>query len=82
MTAAVVGVIANLALYFAVHTLFAETRAINTGPLDLVVPVWGSYVWESFALTALACGLVFGLRWSVLRTLGVCAVAGVLIGYL
>ena len=77
VTAAVVGVIANLALYFAVHTLFAETRTIDSGPLDLVVPVWGSYVWESFALTALACGLVFGLRWSVLRTLGVCAVAGV-----
>ncbi len=31
VTAAVVGVIANLALYFAVHTLFAETRTIDVG---------------------------------------------------
>ena len=32
VTAAVVGVIANLALYFAVHTLFAETRTARRGP--------------------------------------------------
>ena len=82
VTAAVVGVIANLALYFAVHTLFAETRTVGSGPLDLLVPVWDSYVWESFALTALACALIFGLRWSVLRTLGVCALAGAVLGYL
>ena len=76
ITAAVVGVIANLALYFAVHTLFSETRTVGTGPVELVAPVWSSYVWESFAIGALAFVLVFGAGWSVLRTLGVCALAG------
>ena len=79
VTAAVVGVIANLALYFAVHTLFSETRTVSAGPVEVVAPVWSSYVWESFSIGALAFVLVFGLRWSVLRTLGVCAVAGLLL---
>ncbi|MGH3361145.1 MAG: chromate efflux transporter [Nocardioides sp.] len=82
VTAAVVGVIANLAIFFAVHTLFTETRTVVWGPVELLVPVWSSYVWEALALTALAGLLVFGLRWSVLRTLGVCALAGVLLSLL
>ena len=73
VTAAVVGVIANLAVYFAVHTLFSST---TTGPLALVVPVWSSYVWEAFVVTGVALALVFGRGWSVLRTLGVCALLG------
>ena len=39
ITAAVVGVIANLAVYFALHTLFARTRALDAGPLGFEVPV-------------------------------------------
>jgi chromate transporter len=76
VTAAVVGVIANHAIFFAVHTLFARTHTVTAGPLDLDVPVWSSYVWESFMITAVAMVLVFGLKWSVLRTLGACALLG------
>ena len=82
VTAAVVGVIANLALYFAVHTLFGETRILGAGPVEVLAPVWSSYVWEAFALAAFAGLLVFVLKWSVLRTLGVCALAGVLVNLL
>ena len=74
--------IANLALYFAVHTLFSETRTLTWGPLELLAPVWSSYVLESFVLGALAFVLLFRLRWSLLRTLGVCGLAGVVIGLL
>ncbi|WP_182541508.1 chromate efflux transporter [Nocardioides ginsengisegetis] len=76
VTAAIVGVIANLALFFTVHTLFARTRTVGPGPVDLLVPVWSSWVWEAVVVAALALALVFGARWSVLRTLGVCALAG------
>ena len=38
ITAAVVGVIANLALYFALHTLFDDTRRITDGPFRFDVP--------------------------------------------
>ena len=78
VTAAVVGVIANLALYFAVHTLFAETRTLEAGPVALLAPVWSSYVWESFAIAVVAGLLLFVAKWSVLRTLGLCAVLGML----
>ncbi len=80
ITAAVVGVIANLALYFALHTLFADTRRITDGPFRFDVPVLDSIQWAALAITALGCLLIFRLRWSVLRTLGVCALAGVVVG--
>ncbi|WP_246001626.1 chromate efflux transporter [Allorhizocola rhizosphaerae] len=62
ITAAVVGVIANLAVYFAAHTLFAD----------------GSVRWFSVGIAVLAAIMLFALRWGVLRTLGVCALVGVL----
>jgi chromate transporter len=82
VTAAVVGVIANLAVYFAVHTLFARTSTVSAGPIHLDVPVWSSYVPGSFVITAVAMVLVFGLKWSVLRTLGACALLGLVLSYL
>src|SRR3712207_7723426 len=42
ITAAVVGVIANLALYFALHTLFGETFRVTWGPVDLELPELGT----------------------------------------
>ncbi len=80
ITAAVVGVIANLALYFALHTLFDDTRRIMTGPLSFEVPQLDSIQWAALAITGLGCLLTFRLRWSVLRTLGACALAGVVVG--
>ncbi len=76
VTAAVVGVIANLAFYFAVHTLFVETQRWGSDHFGLLIPVWDSYVWESFVVLAVALVMIFRLRWSVLRTLGACALIG------
>ena len=76
VTAAVVGVIANLALYFAAHTLFEETERIGAEHFGLLVPVWSTIVPEAVLVTAVALVLVFGLKWSVLRVLGVCALLG------
>ena len=76
ITAAVVGVIANLATYFALHTLFSATTTVERGPLRFELPVLGSLQVTALALTALACLLLFVRKWSALRTLGVCALAG------
>jgi chromate transporter len=76
ITAAVVGVIATLAVYFALHTLFAEVDQITAGPLDLELPVPGSLRPVSLAIAAAAALMIFRLRWSVLRTLGACALLG------
>ncbi len=80
ITAAVVGVIANLALYFALHTLFDETTRVTDGPFGFDVPQLESIQWAALAITALGCVLIFRLRWSVLRTLGACALAGLAVG--
>ena len=77
ITAAVVGVIANLALYFAMHTLFARVGRAGAGPLHLDYPLLTSVQWLPLAIAVLGLVLVLGRRWSVLRTLGLCAVLGV-----
>ncbi|MBZ5737371.1 chromate efflux transporter [Nocardioides mangrovi] len=79
VTAAVVGVIANLALYFAVHTLFAGAERVGWDHLGLLLPDWSTFQWEPALLGAVGGLLVFGLRWPVLRSLGVCAVAGLVL---
>jgi chromate transporter len=78
VTAAVVGVIANLAVFFALHTLFDENRPITVGPLRIDVPVLSSADPVAFAITAVALVLMFARGWTPLRTLGLCAVLGVL----
>jgi chromate transporter len=80
ITAAVVGVIANLAVFFAVHTLFTETSDWSWGPVAVELPVVGSVRWLSVVIGAVAAVLLFRLRWSVLRTLGVCALLGLVAG--
>lgn len=80
ITAAVVGVIANLGVYFATHTLFADSASATWGPVDLEVPVLSSLQPWALLLTIAAMVMIFKLRWSVLRTLGVCAAASLLMG--
>jgi chromate transporter len=79
ITAAVVGVIASLAVFFALHTLFDDTRDVTSGLLSFEVPVLQSLDWAALGLTVLAGLLVFRWGWPVLRVLGVCAVAGLVV---
>jgi len=76
VTAAVVGVIANLALWFGLHVLFTEVGEVNWGPLQLPVPDWRSFDWHA-ALIALAAGVAL-LRFhaNVVLVLAVAAAAG------
>ncbi len=80
ITAAVVGVIANLALYFTTATLFAQSRDLDTGPLHLQLPVPATLQPVALIIGAVAMVLIFRLRWGVLRTLGVCALLGLAAG--
>ena len=76
VTAAVVGVIANLALWFGLRVLFAEVRQVELGPVRLDLPAPGSLDPLALALAALAAACLFGLKLGLLRTLGVTAAAG------
>jgi chromate transporter len=80
ITAAVVGVIANLAVYFALHTLFARTRTVTGGPFALELPQLASLRPVAAIIALLAAVLLFGQKWSVLRTLGACAAVGLVAG--
>jgi len=76
ISAAVVGVIASLAVFFALHTLFTDTGRVTWGPFDLEYPHLDSLQVTQLAITALALALVFVAKWGVLRILGTCALAG------
>jgi chromate transporter len=80
ITAAVVGVIANLGAYFAVHTLFARTTAVDRAVVHLELPDLGTLRPVASGIAVLAAVLLFRARWSVLRTLGVCAAVGLAAG--
>ena len=78
ITAAVVGVIANLAYYFALHTLFGRPGTLVSGPVHLDYPHPTSVHLAALLIAVVAAVLIFGLKWPVLRVLGVCAVLGLL----
>jgi chromate transporter len=82
ITAAVVGVIANLAVFFAVHTLFAEVSTETWGPIQVQVPELASLKPVSLGIAVIAAVLLFRLKWSVLRTLAICATLGLAAGLL
>jgi chromate transporter len=79
VTAAVVGVIANLTAWFALHVLFTQVGQRQFGPLRLYWPDPASIDWRAGVLAALAIMLAFRLKWSVLRILTVCALGGLLL---
>jgi chromate transporter len=79
VTAAVVGVIANLTAWFALHVLFAEVGQRQFGPLRLYWPELASFDWRAGLLAVLAVTLAFRLKWSVLRVLTACGVGGLIL---
>lgn len=78
ITAAVVGVIANLALWFSLNFLFTDTRRVDAGMLDLLLPVANSVNGPAIALAIVAVLLVFAARAGIFITLAVCAGLGII----
>jgi chromate transporter len=78
ITAAVVGVILNLAVWFALHTLFAEVREVRGGALALDVPVLSSLDPAAALLSLAALIAVFRFKAGPLATIAACGAAGVL----
>lgn len=72
ITAAVLGVIAKLALFFATHALFA--RQISLGPTELPDPTSG--IWWMIALSLAAAVALIRFKTNLLLVLAACATAG------
>lgn len=71
VSAAAVGVIAQLALWFATHLLFRAGESRTFGPLQATIPDPASLDIAAMGLTILALGLIFGLRLPVLALVAV-----------
>ena len=73
ITAAVVGVIANLTIWFATHVFFGAVDPLRWGPIQSIVPVWSSLQPMAVALAAIAAILLLWRKWSLPLVLLTCA---------
>jgi chromate transporter len=78
VTAAVVGVVVNLALWFSIHALFAQVTVYRTAGALIEVPILSSLHSTTLLITLVAALLVFRLRASVPITLIVTGALGML----
>jgi chromate transporter len=73
ITAAVVGVILNLSVWFAIHVLFSEAATWEHGPLSMLRPVWSSFQPLAALLSLVAGWLLLRMHVSMPLTLGLVA---------
>ncbi|MBY9064264.1 chromate efflux transporter [Sphingomonas yunnanensis] len=76
ITAAVVGVVLNLAVWFALHMLFRVTAAVTLGPIRFDAPVLASLDPWATLLAAAAVVAVFWARAGVITTLVASSMVG------
>lgn len=78
ITAAVVGVILNLGIWFSLQTLFKVVNTLKIGALYIPQPDRRSLDWGALIITIAALVFTFRLKWDMLRTIGVCMVLGLI----
>jgi chromate transporter len=76
ITAAVVGVILNLSVWFSLHVLFATVTAQKLGPLTLWSPNLATLDWRVLVLTLICAIALFIGRWPILKVLLMAAALG------
>ena len=77
-----VGVIANLALWFGLRVIFAEVRRVPLGPVAIDLPVFATVQPAALALALLAAVLLFRFKLGLAKTLAVSAAAGLALSFL
>lgn len=82
VTAAVVGIIANLALWFGLHVLFGQVQTVIVGPLEVPVPVLASVDLASLLIAAASVIALSVLRLNMIAVLGMAAIIGIVISAL
>ena len=76
VTAAVVGVIANLSLWFALHVLFDRVEPRSLGPLRLWTPDPATLDWRATFVAAVAGVMLLALHQGLARVLALSALLG------
>mgnify|MGYP001397022239 FL=1 len=82
ITAAVVGVVLNLAVWFGMHVVFKEVGTLELGVFALPLPVVASTDFAALGLSLFAIWLTFGKHLGLFVTLGLTAAAGILISFI
>jgi chromate transporter len=77
ITAAVVGVILNLAVWFSLHVLFARVGEMDAGPFHFLVPDWRTLDVASLLIALGAAFALFRLKWGMIPTLAASVAVGV-----
>jgi chromate transporter len=76
ITAAVVGVIANLSLWFALHVLFKNVGELDFGIAKVWWPQWASLDWRALLIAAGTFVLLFRFKLNIIKMLALAALAG------
>jgi len=79
ITAAVVGVILNLAIWFALHTWFHQAQRVRSLGFSFDVPVLNSLDPWALALSLAAVVAIFRFKAGMIPTLLACSAAGMLL---
>ena len=79
ITAAVVGVILNLSLWFSLQVLFKEVDSQTYGPFTLLQPTFSSIDWRVVLLSGICALLIFRLHWNILAVLATSALISVIL---
>ena len=77
ITAAVVGVILNLSIWFAIHTVFRQVQPIRSWGLAFDMPILSSVDPWAFALSLAAAIAIFRFKVGMLPVLAACSAVGV-----
>ncbi len=72
VTAAVVGVILNLTVWFALHVLFRSVGKVDAGPISISLPNVSTVEPLAVALAVIAAVMIFSLNRGILTTLATC----------
>jgi chromate transporter len=76
ISAAIVGVVLNLALWFAINTLFSTVREANILGGPVPVPVWTSVDWFAVAVATVAFVGLWRYKWNVVLVVAASAIVG------
>ncbi len=82
ITAAVVGVILNLAVWFGLHVMFRQVETVELDWLKLDLPVLASADWRAILLAAAAMLAMFRFHVGMIPVLLGCAIAGLVLSFI
>lgn len=82
ITAAVVGVILNLGVWFAIHTFFGKVNEEHSFGVRLLIPEWSTIDMGALVIALIASFIYFILKWDMLKTIAVSILSGIIYFFL